>query len=464
MPPKRSSSSAPLGARVQQMLVSSTNSVITRVHRSRNQRKEDIAAEAATNSTPRPNTGMGGTTLSADTERRDYFGNATINPPPTTARNAQPTRPGIIHRVSAFEEDPDAIEPSAASTPRMVSRGSRWRTKTATPKLPKTGYLPARTFTIIAPGSLTSKFLILGLLAIVFQISLIVLYRKFIHKRALWRSAVPFGSWCDIGKTPDKRSRVDDFFMLNALFGSLTFTQAKAFDIAWNFAVGRIGQIIMAWLSYRAISSSMYLIMEQQPLPYSLFQRATFSWPTFRIIPSVLKALLTKLSLHNRGMLVLVLLDIIYISVFPTLINATGGYVPLTRTQVRIRNDSRQGALMSMKEFYTEAVPSYIVHEIGQQAGRYNIVPNYLMYYLDGTAFGNTSYVDAFNAINKGIMRLPLFGLYFENRLTECVFRFSVSAQRFHKLPYLQIPQPGLSQQDIQRRPTFSGLYPPAYA
>ena len=54
------------------------------------------------------------------------------------------------------------------------------------------------------------------------------------------------------------------FLSITFGFGHFSYAAAKGIDVAWDLVVGRVGQILLAILSYPVIRRSLYRAMEQQ--------------------------------------------------------------------------------------------------------------------------------------------------------------------------------------------------------
>jgi hypothetical protein len=91
------------------------------------------------------------------------------------------------------------------------------------------------------------------------------------------RDCYPNGLWKEqLGAT----WRIMDssyFFKPNLSFGSMTFTQVKVIDIAWDLLVGRGGQLLLAWVNYRVFNEWLYFHMELHKTSYKMYTTIAFS-------------------------------------------------------------------------------------------------------------------------------------------------------------------------------------------
>jgi hypothetical protein len=59
----------------------------------------------------------------------------------------------------------------------------------------------------------------------------------------------------------------DLFFTINVPVGeNLSFTLAKLIDAVWDLSVGRGGQMLAAWITYRVLRRSLTLVMESSAI------------------------------------------------------------------------------------------------------------------------------------------------------------------------------------------------------
>lgn len=63
---------------------------------------------------------------------------------------------------------------------------------------------------------------------------------------------------------------VQALFRLDLVFRKMSFDVAKFIDMLWNIFIGRGGQAVLGWISYRVFTDSLMRIMETTPVPYDL--------------------------------------------------------------------------------------------------------------------------------------------------------------------------------------------------
>src|SRR5438034_6720862 len=90
------------------------------------------------------------------------------------------------------------------------------------------------------------------------------------------RDCYPNGIW---SRKPDATWRImhtSYFFIINLAYGSFTFSSVKIIDIIWDLAVGRGGQIILAYVAYRVLNEALLFSMESHPTSYEMFTTISF--------------------------------------------------------------------------------------------------------------------------------------------------------------------------------------------
>lgn len=115
--------------------------------------------------------------------------------------------------------------------------------------------------------------------------------------------------------------------------GRYTYPEAKAIDVIWDILVGRGGQFLAASIVWRVIRKSLYLSMEEKPVPVALAFGVYFHAITFGLLGSILENLTLPLRARKhkeKGLSILRLLGWLYACVFvlmiPTIVSAMTGY------------------------------------------------------------------------------------------------------------------------------------------
>lgn len=132
------------------------------------------------------------------------------------------------------------------------------------------------------------------------------------------------------------------FFTPNLSFGSMSFTQVKVIDIAWDLIIGRGGQLALALVNYRVFNEWLVYHMEHHFTSYKLYAAVAFEtttlstlgvlakeWLAFGSAKSIWKRILRWLALLSM------LLSTLYVLSFPTLMGAMTGYIATSEPYVQ---------------------------------------------------------------------------------------------------------------------------------
>ncbi|KAF2014836.1 hypothetical protein BU24DRAFT_423750 [Aaosphaeria arxii CBS 175.79] len=146
------------------------------------------------------------------------------------------------------------------------------------------------------------------------------------------RDCYPNGMWSE---TQGATWRIMDssyFFTPNLSFGSMTFTQVKVIDIAWDLIVGRGGQLLLAWVNYRVFNEWLLFHLERHLTSYKLYTAVAFETTTISTLGVLGKEFLafgqpTWLRFFRWLALLSMILSTFYVLSFPTLMAAMTGYI-----------------------------------------------------------------------------------------------------------------------------------------
>ncbi|OTA99681.1 hypothetical protein M426DRAFT_67361 [Hypoxylon sp. CI-4A] len=125
------------------------------------------------------------------------------------------------------------------------------------------------------------------------------------------------------------------FFEINIGFGELAFTEAKVIDVAWDIIIGRGGQALMAFLSWRAFADYVTTSMEFAPITYTLFsiiflQDEPSIWSTFQVA----RTFIFNRGLKSRLSMVFMVLCMLFLIGWPTFASAMTGYTTIGKAFV----------------------------------------------------------------------------------------------------------------------------------
>lgn len=133
------------------------------------------------------------------------------------------------------------------------------------------------------------------------------------------------------------------FFTPNLSFGTMTFTQVKVIDIAWDLIIGRGGQILLAWVNYHVFNEWLVYHMECHLTSYKLYAAVAFKTTSMSTIGILGKEFLAYGENTWRRFLrwlaiLSMLLSTLYVLSFPTLMAAMTGYISKTEPYVEDYN------------------------------------------------------------------------------------------------------------------------------
>ncbi|KAH7160999.1 hypothetical protein EDB81DRAFT_783720 [Dactylonectria macrodidyma] len=166
------------------------------------------------------------------------------------------------------------------------------------------------------------------------------------------------------------------FFQITLPFGSLTFTQAKVIDIAWDLAVGRVGQSILAYYSWNAFSSYVWSSMDTGPVTYDTFFTVYLEdEASLRSTAKMIRDFSTRRGLRSKLAMTFIIITMVYVLAWPTLASAMTGYTSASEAFVI---DNYQN-LISFSSFTPVA---YVIHD----GWRLNLTGNHLVSYIESTS------------------------------------------------------------------------------
>ncbi|OJD34185.1 uncharacterized protein BKCO1_2500035 [Diplodia corticola] len=129
---------------------------------------------------------------------------------------------------------------------------------------------------------------------------------------------------------------------ITIVFGKYSFAQAKSIDLAWDIGVGRIGQMVLAYVSYLVITRTMLHAMETTAIPYHLFVDLSFLDPSSMATLWSIVTVTPKSQLWKawKGPLLVVAYIIAYLTAFPTIVSAMTGYITTFSARVEFGDAS----------------------------------------------------------------------------------------------------------------------------
>ncbi|KAK4464984.1 hypothetical protein QBC42DRAFT_262282 [Cladorrhinum samala] len=174
----------------------------------------------------------------------------------------------------------------------------------------------------------------------------------------------------------------DGIFEITIGFGSMSFAQAKVVDIVWDLIVGRVGQFVMSYITWKVLAMYVAVSLDQQPVGYSTFwmvflrQEASLA-TTFQL----LRDSAFVRALRRKTVMVFTIFSLFLVIFFPTAVSAMTGYSPKTEAFIR---GSFDGSLIRFREFDPVA---YVISD----GSRINLTDSYVVPWI-GTARDQSYY------------------------------------------------------------------------
>ena len=132
-------------------------------------------------------------------------------------------------------------------------------------------------------------------------------------------------------------------FQITLSFGRFTFSQAKTIDVAWDIVIGRGGQAILAYFTFRIFSGCLTRLLERQGFvaSYQTFQAVVFReislTSTWKLCANIRK------NMRARDITAMSWMAIAtgYVVAFPTWLSAMTGYTSTVRPYIETHSGSQ---------------------------------------------------------------------------------------------------------------------------
>lgn len=146
------------------------------------------------------------------------------------------------------------------------------------------------------------------------------------------------------------------FVGINLPFGSFSFGQAKAIDLAWNWIVGRGYQGLLSIAAYRVFTDALLRVTESTALPMELY--ATLAFPTAKLetLYQLGKNTFRYGTLRVKLIFIWLFLATIYLISVPALLDATTAYEAGVDTSYKFSNDKIERIAELMKFSRDESI------------------------------------------------------------------------------------------------------------
>ncbi|KAJ9611673.1 hypothetical protein H2200_004857 [Cladophialophora chaetospira] len=116
------------------------------------------------------------------------------------------------------------------------------------------------------------------------------------------------------------------FFYITVSWGKMAFSTAKCIDIVWDIVVGRGGQALLVFVTFKVSSQYLALAMRKAPVSYNTFEALAFVPPTVVRTSRLAGDLLTNRGWRARVIIVWIILSSLFVLSFSSWITAMSGY------------------------------------------------------------------------------------------------------------------------------------------
>ncbi|KAL8992799.1 MAG: hypothetical protein Q9188_007495 [Gyalolechia gomerana] len=184
------------------------------------------------------------------------------------------------------------------------------------------------------------RFIVASLITIITIITLALLISMIddLLPKPHWKGIQLTGTSCDLVDTKNS-SRLQSAFQINLRGGTqLSFAQAKLIDLFFDLLVGQGGRLFLAAISYIVFMDALLRSMEITPIPYKLYASLVFSPTSLIATWHSIRAVSTTKGWRAKTYLIWCALAMLYVLVFPTLIETATGYVNPSSASFNIGN------------------------------------------------------------------------------------------------------------------------------
>ncbi|KAF5559650.1 hypothetical protein FNAPI_4634 [Fusarium napiforme] len=136
------------------------------------------------------------------------------------------------------------------------------------------------------------------------------------------------------------------FFQITLSWGRFSFGTAKVIDVIWDLVVGRGGQTVMAFVSWRVFVQYLQLSLVTKPASYSTvwlikIQQDNSALATWKLVSGFF-----KVGLASKMAMCFMIWTALFILAFPTFVSSMTGYKPYNKAYV----NSTAGNLVQFSE------------------------------------------------------------------------------------------------------------------
>lgn len=114
--------------------------------------------------------------------------------------------------------------------------------------------------------------------------------------------------------------------IINVAWGTMSFQAAKCIDIIWDIMIGRAGQAILAWATFKVSSQYLDLAMREAPVSYGTFEALAFVPPSLVNTAKLAADLLLCRGWRARLAILWIICNSLFVISFSSLASAMSGY------------------------------------------------------------------------------------------------------------------------------------------
>ncbi|KAK5137357.1 hypothetical protein LTR08_008935 [Meristemomyces frigidus] len=164
------------------------------------------------------------------------------------------------------------------------------------------------------------------------------------------------------------------------VFDNLSFTVAKAIDLAWNMLAGRGSQALAAFVCYRVFTGTLLLATEHGGVSAQTFAALGFSTTSIWCYGPTLKSVCrSKLGFLNKLAFVWILVSVTYLLFVATMVDLMTGYQTGQATWLKLPNgtfvDMQIGEYALIQNLYETIAPSNVTIPDDE-----TLLPNWTLY------------------------------------------------------------------------------------
>jgi hypothetical protein len=115
-------------------------------------------------------------------------------------------------------------------------------------------------------------------------------------------------------------------FYITVAWGRMAFSTAKFIDIVWDVGVGRAGQALLAYVTYRVSYGYLSMAMHEAPVSYATYESLAFVPPTVARTARLAGDLLTNRGWRARLIMAWIVASSLFVIGFSSLVTAMSGY------------------------------------------------------------------------------------------------------------------------------------------